>query len=166
MKKLLVLLLTLSFLQGCYSFKGVAIAPDTKTFSVALFANNAPAAPPTLAQEFTEKLKDKIRNSTRLSLVSTEGEADLMFSGSVSGFEVTAVAPQPNQNAAFNQLKISIAVELVDNKNEKNSWKQTFVFQRDFDGSKQLLDVQEGLIKIIAGKILEDVFNKAFTENW
>ena len=151
--------------MGCYSLKGVIISPDTKTFSISLFTNNASAAPPTLAQTFTEKLKDKIRNNTRLSLVNTEG-ADLSFSGQVVGYDVVAVAPQPNQPAAFNQLRITINVELLDAKNEKGSWKQPFSFQADFPGSSQLLTVQDQLIKQITDKILEDIFNKTFTENW
>lgn len=150
---------------GCYSLKGVIISPDTKTFSISLFTNNASAAPPTLAQTFTEKLKDKIRNNTRLSLVNSEG-ADLVFSGQVVGYDVVAVAPQPNQPAAFNQLRITINVELLDTKNEKGSWKQPFSFQADFPGSSQLLTVQDQLIKQITDKILEDIFNKTFTENW
>ena len=158
------LILVLSF-SSCYSFKGVTIAPDTKTFTVNLFTNNASAAPPNLAQSFTEKLKDKIRNNTRLNLVNTEG-GDLIFSGSVVGYDVVAVAPQPNQPAAFNQLRITIAVDLLDSKNEKGSRKQQFSFQADFPGTSQLLQVQDQLIKQITDKILEDIFNKAFTENW
>lgn len=162
-----LLALSCLLVHGCYSLKGVIISPDTKTFSVALFTNNASAAPPTLAQTFTEKLKDKVRNNTRLSLVSTEG-ADLAFSGQVIGFDVVAVAPQPNQPAAFNQLRITINVELVNAKSNdaKDSWKQAFSFQADFPGTSQLLTVQDQLIKQITDKILEDIFNKAFTENW
>lgn len=163
--KIYILAFLILGLNSCYSFKGVTIAPDTKTFSVTLFTNSAAAAPPSLAQSFTEKLKDKIRNNTRLNLVNSDG-ADLMFSGSVVGYDVVAVAPQPNQPAAFNQLRITIAVDLVDAKNEKGSWKQNFSFQADFPGTSQLLQVQDQLIKQITDKILEDIFNKAFTENW
>lgn len=152
-------------LTGCYSFRGVTISPETKTFSVGLFANNAQAAPPTLAQNFTERLKDKIRNNTRLSLVNGEN-ADLAFTGQVVGYDVVAIAPQPGQVAQTNQLKIAINVEVIDNQNEKGSWKQVFTFQADFPGTTQLLTVQDQLIKTITDKILEDIFNKAFTENW
>jgi hypothetical protein len=57
-------------------------------------------------------------------------------------------------------------VELADNKNEKGSWKQSFTFQADFPGNGQLLTFQDQLIKTITDKIAEDIFNKAFTENW
>lgn len=152
-------------LTGCYSFRGITISPETKTYSVALFTSNSQAAPPTLAQNFTERLKDKIRNNTRLSLVNGEN-ADLAFIGQVVGYDVVAIAPQPGQVAQTNQLKIAINVELTDNKNEKGSWKQVFTFQADFPGSSQLLTVQDQLIKTITDKMLEDIFNKAFTENW
>ena len=152
-------------LTGCYSFRGVTISPETKTFSVSLFTSNAQAAPPTLAQNFTERLKDKIRNNTRLSLVNNES-ADLAFVGQVVGYDVVAIAPQPGQVAQTNQLKIAINVELTDSQNEKGSWKQVFTFQADFPGTTQLLTVQDQLIKTITDKILEDIFNKAFTENW
>ena len=163
--KFIIIGLITTFFTACYSLKGVSIDPTNKTFSVTLFSNNASAAPPTIAQGFTERLKDKIRNNTRLVLVNTEG-ADLAYSGTVSSYEVVAVAPQPGQPAAFNQLRIGINVEMTDAKNEKNSWKQTFTFQADFPGTSQLLTVQEQLIKQITDKILEDIFNKSFTENW
>ncbi len=153
------------FFTGCYSLKGVSIAPETKTFSVALFTNNAGGAPPTLAQNFTEKLKDKIRNNTRLSLVQTDA-ADLQFSGQVSGYDVIAQSPQPGQTDAFNQLRITFYVEMLDTKNEKSSWKQSFSFQSNFPGNSQVLQYQDELIKTISTKILDDIFNKAFTENW
>jgi Lipopolysaccharide-assembly len=149
----------------CYSFRGVSIDPETKTYSVNIFTNSTSLAPPTLAQTFTQQLKDKIRNNTRLNLINTEG-ADLTFSGQVVGYDVSSVSPQPNQPAQFNQLRIAIEVEMTDAKNEKASWKQTFTFQADFPGSGQLLDFQDQLIKTISTKLLEDIFNKAFTENW
>ena len=89
-------------LTGCYSFRGVTISPDTKTFSVSLFTSNAQAAPPTLAQNFTERLKDKIRNNTRLSLVNSDN-ANLTFVGQVVGYDIVAIAPQPGQVAQTNQ---------------------------------------------------------------
>ncbi|NJN33450.1 MAG: LptE family protein [Saprospiraceae bacterium] len=150
---------------SCYSFKGISIDPETKTFSVALFTNNAPQAPPTLAQTFTERLKDKIRTNTRLSLVNDDN-AQLQYVGQITGYEPVVVAPQPGQTSAFNQLRIAINVELTDVKNEKGSWKQVFTFQADFPGGTSLIAVQDQLIKQITDKILEDIFNKSFTENW
>ncbi len=161
---LLVLTLGVSF-SRCYSFKGISIAPGTKTYSVQLFKNNAQAAPPTLAQDFTEKLKDKIRNNT--SLILNNGDnADLQFDGQITGFEVLSQTSQQGVSNLQNQLRITFNVELTDTKNEKNSWKQSFSFQGDFPGNSDLLTYQTELIKTITKKVLDDIFNKAFTENW
>jgi hypothetical protein len=148
----------------CYSFKGVSIDSDVKTFSVNLFGNNVPSAPPTIQLTFSEKLREKVRNNTRLQM--SNSESDLTFSGSVDEYSVIAVAPQPGVAAPFNQLKITVSVELVNTKNEKGGWKQAFGFQSNFDGSRSLLTVQDQLIKEISDKIVQDIFNKAFTENW
>ncbi len=152
-------------LSGCYSFKGISIAPGTKTYSVQLFKNNALTAPPTLAQDFTERLKDKIRNNTSL-ILSNGDNADLQFEGQVTGYDVLSQTSQQGVSNLQNQLRITFNVELTDTKNEKNSWKQSFSFQADFPGNSDLLIYQSTLVKTITNKVLDDVFNKAFTENW
>ena len=48
--------LPLLFLSGCYSFKGISIDPEVKTFFVQNFESIASNAPPTLALDFTEKV--------------------------------------------------------------------------------------------------------------
>lgn len=161
----MLLISCIMFNTACYSFKGISIAPGTKTYSVQLFKNNALAAPPTLAQDFTERLKDKIRNNT--SLILNNGDnADLQFEGQITGFEVLSQTSQQNVSNLQNQLRITFNVELTDTKNEKNSWKQSFSFQGDFPGNSDLLIYQANLIKTITNKVLDDIFNKAFTENW
>ena len=151
-------------ISSCYSFKGVSIDEETKTFSVIPFTLSSPAAPPTLGTIFSEKIKDKIRTNTRL--INTTNEAHLAFSGTITDFSVSSQSPQPGVQSVFNQLKITVAVEMTNNLKEKGSWKQSFSFQSDFPGGASLLSVQDGLIKTISDKITEDIFNKAFTENW
>lgn len=150
---------------ACYSFKGISLDPDAKSFSVELFKNNTSAAPPTLQQTFSEKLKDKVRGNTRLKLTAAS-EGDLRFSGVVSRYDVVAVATQPNQAAVYNQLVIGVRVKYENPKKEKESWEQEFKFQSDFPASASIVSVQDELIRVISNKIVDDIFNKAFTENW
>ena len=159
----ITLLLSIFFAQ-CYSFKGVSIDAETKTFSVTPFTLTSPAAPATIGTIFSEKLKDKIRTNTRL--IYSNNEAHLSYSGAITEFTVISQSPQPGQQSVYNQLKITVAVELNDALKEKNSWKQSFSFQSDFPGSASLLSVQDELIRKISDKIIEDIFNKSFTENW
>ncbi|TAK36743.1 MAG: hypothetical protein EPO28_13045, partial [Saprospiraceae bacterium] len=148
---------------GCYSFKGISIPPDVSTFYVKTFENQTPDSEPTLSQEFTELLKDRIRRETRLNYNSEI--PDIEFSGSITGFRVTAEAPKAGEQIGFNKLTISMQVEFINNKDEKANWKQQFSYDDFFEPDQNLLDVQTRLIKNISDELVERIFNRAFT-NW
>ncbi len=149
---------------GCYSFKGNSIDPDVNTFFVQNFENAAGNAPPTLALDFTEKLKDKIRSESRLVLNSEQ--PDVEFTGRVSSFVVVPVAPKPGETVSLNQLKISVSIKFINNKNEKKSWtgERTKSHFAEFSNTADLLTVQDELIRQISVQILDDIFNEAFND--
>ncbi len=159
-----LLFLFLLLLGGCYSFKGISIDPDVTTFNVQNFESVAANAPPTLALDFTEKLKDKIRSESRLVL---NGEQpDVEFTGRISSFSVVPVAPKPGEVVALNQLKISVAIKFINNKNEKKSWpsERTKSHFAEFSNTADLLTVQDELIRQITTQLLDDIFNEAFND--
>ncbi len=156
-------LLLVILVPGCYSLKGYSISPDVYTYYVDAFKLTALNAPATLNQTFAESLKDKISRESRLRY--TEADPDLEFSGTIQGFNVSAVAPQPGERTAFNRLTINLTVEYVNHKQEKDHWTKSFSHFADFAAEQDLLQVQDDLIKIIFDQILEDVFNQAFN-NW
>jgi hypothetical protein len=151
--------------NGCYSLKGISIDPRVATFSVRFFETLAANAPPTLALDFTERLKDKVRNETRLQL-KTE-EADVEFSGKITDFRVVPVAPKPGELVALNQLVIVIQVSAENMKEEKIEWpkEKNFSFFAEFSSQTDLLSVQDQLIRQISDQLLEDIFNHFFN-NW
>lgn len=158
------LCLCLPFFSGCYSFKGISIDPEVSTFFVQNFESVAGNAPPTLALDFTEKLKDKIRSESRLVLNSEN--PDIEFTGRVTGFNVVPVAPKPGEVVALNQLKISVAIKLINNKNEKKSWtsERTKSHFAEFSNTQDLLSVQDVLISQIMVQLMDDIFNEAFND--
>lgn len=152
--------------NGCYSFKGISIDPNIKTFYVQNFENIAPNAPPTLAVDFTEKLKDKVRSETPLTLKTEEPDAE--FSGKVVDFRVIPVAPKPGETVALNRLEIRFSINYVVNKEGvEGSWpaEKSFSHFAEFPNDKDLLSVQDQLISDITKQLLEDIFNAAFN-NW
>jgi hypothetical protein len=163
----LLLLLTISLSIGCYSFKGISIDPNIKTFAVRTFETTAPNAPPTLAIDFTERLKDKIRAETPLAL--NNETPDCEFSGRVTGFDVAPLAPKPGEAVAKNQLKISIRVNYQINKEgittDYPEAGRDFSFFAEFPSESDLGTVQDQLITEINRQLLEDIFNAAFN-NW
>jgi hypothetical protein len=155
-----VLALTCS---GCYTLSGVSIDPAVyKTYYVLQFDNSTDNAPPTLAQEASEALKEKIRTDSRLTLNDTQ--PDIEFKGRITDYAISFEAPRPGEFAALNRLRISIAVEYTDNKDEKKSWKQTFQFFFDYATTVDLASIQQQAHQVILDQIMEDIFNKTFTD--
>lgn len=150
-------------LTSCYSFRGISIDPEVFTFYVDDFELNALNAPVTLDQDFSEALRDKIRRETRLTL--SEVDPDLIFSGAIVRYDVTALDPVQGERTALNRLTIGIRVEYESMKNEEDKWQRTFSFFEDFPADQNLADVEIQLIETIFEQITEDVFNAAFS-NW
>ncbi len=163
---LFILLLAIySAFSGCYTFKGISIDPKIRTFSVKQFENQAANAPPTIGVDFTERLKDKVRTETPLSFKSSEGDAE--FSGKVTDFRVTPVAPRPGETVALNRLEMRIKVGYTVNlEGTRGSWpdEREFSFFADFSSDTDLLSVQNRLIEEISRQLLEDIFNAAFND--
>ncbi len=159
-----LLILGLLVLPGCYSFQGITIDCNLlRTFTVYDFPNQAPTVVPALSQNFTENLRNEIRVKTCLS--NTPANGDVEFNGAITRYEVTSIAPQPGETVAFNRLEISIYVEYFNQKQQDDYWEQTFTRFVDFPSSQNLLSVQDQLIAAITEQIIEDIFNRAFT-NW
>lgn len=151
---------------GCYSFKGISIDPRVSTFFVTNFDNSAPNAPPTLALDFTERLKDKIRAETRL-LLRTD-DAHVEFQGQMTDYRVEPIAPRPGQETvALNRLVIKVKVRAVNNMEDDIRWPAEREFQHfaEFSNDADLTQIQNTLIRQIGEQLLEDVFNYFFN-NW
>ncbi|MDZ4680211.1 MAG: LPS assembly lipoprotein LptE [Saprospiraceae bacterium] len=156
-------LLSVTFWHGCYSFRGIDIDAETRTYYVEQLKNNALDAAPSLPQTFTEALKEKIRTESRLVL--DDKNPDIEFRGAIVDFRVSAESPQPGERTALNRLTIVTAIEFINHKNEAKNWKQNFTFFYNFPSVTSLTSVQEEAIQAIGDQIMEDIFNKAFT-NW
>ncbi len=163
-----IIIVAALFFSSCnVSLKGITIAPTISTFYIDLFQNRAFNAPPDIGIQFTEAFKELVLNSTRLNY--DEYNPDIEFSGSVSSFNVTSVAPEQQENggvgSALNRLSISVEVDYFNKQDEEDTWNQSFSFFQDFESTESLEDVQDELIVTIFDQINQDVFNKAFT-NW
>lgn len=163
----LIFIVLCCVLASCYSFKGTTISPDVKTFYVANFRNNAPNAPAEIGQLFSERLREKVLQESRLAY--SEGDISVEFDGSITSFRVSSVAPSSDADgqigSSLNRLQISVNVEYLNNVTEDESFTQSFSFFQDFDSSESLADLQDGLIEEIFNQVTEDVFNRAFS-NW
>lgn len=155
------LIVIMLIFNACYSLKGIAIDPSTNTFYVAVFENTANNVVANLDQDFTEALRRKIRDNSRLRF--TELEPDIEFSGAITSYRITAQAPQAGETVSFNRLTINVSVDYVNNQKEDDKWTKTFSFFENFEASQNILDIQDGLIQSINDELVERIFNDAFT---
>lgn len=156
-------------LQACtykLSLNGVSIPANMKTLRVEFFENTAPLVVNTLSQQFTEALKERIRNTTSLSVVN--GEADAVMSGTIIDYNIAPVSVQATNNttaplADQTRLTITVNVKYVCDADKKLSFEQPFTKYKDFKG--ELGSQEQALILDINKQLIEDIFNKAFA-NW
>lgn len=145
------------------SLSGASIPPEAKTISVEYFGNQSSIAGPHIAQRFTEKLRDVLQAQTNLSLVSKNG--DLQFSGYIEDYVISPVAIQNNDQPAQNRLTISVFVKYVNPYDPSKSFEQIFIRYADYDGTKNISEVESTLLAEIYRQLTEDIFNRAFN-NW
>ena len=169
MKRLInysLILLCSGMLWACsvnYSFTGTSIAPEIKTFSVEYFPNKSQLVNPNLSELFTEALKDKFLNQTKLELVREGG--DLEFSGMITGYQVKPMAITAGEVAATNRLSVVVKVKFVNNMDHDLDFNKDFEAYSDFSSNSLLSDVEDELIELIIEDLTEDIFNKS-AANW
>ncbi|HEY0176691.1 MAG TPA: LptE family protein [Pedobacter sp.] len=163
---LLLLMPLLVMFDSCsVKLNGASIPPDMKTITVEFFENNAPLVIPTLSQDFTEALKTRIRNQTSLSI--TQSDANAVFEGRITGYDIKPIALQNNNqpSAGGTRLTIRVSVKYTNNLNPKQSFEESFERYQDFTLGSQSVDaVQQQLIKTIDLQLTEDIFNRAFAQ--
>ena len=161
-------LIVVLLFSGCaYKFNGASIPAEMKTVKVTLFENNAPLVVSYLSNTLTEDLKARIRNQTRLSIV--ENDADGVFTGRITGYDIRPIAIQDNTNpiAGANRLTITVQVKYTNNTKdfEKQSFEESFSAFEDFSLAGQTLQSQElQLIRRVNAKLTENIFNRAFAQ--
>jgi hypothetical protein len=148
---------------GVYSFTGASIDPGVKSFTVHTISNQASIIVPSLSQTLTQALRDRFITNTSLKQVENGG--DLEFTGIITNYLVSPVAPVANQIAALNRLTVTVTIEFVNHQNEKQSWSTAFSRYSDYDSSKDLTSIQDQLIKDITQQLVDDIFNKSVV-NW
>ena len=146
-----------------YSFTGANLSPDVKTFAVYYFPNRARLVNPTLSQNFTEKLREKLQRQTSLNELTEDG--DIEFEGQITGYDFRPMAVQKDDLAAQTRLTVSIKLKYTNHKVPEDSFEKNFSAYEDFDSSIPISSAEEELVSAIIDKLTEDIFN-ATIANW
>lgn len=143
-----------------YKFNGAFIDyAKTQSISIADFNNVADLINPTLAQEFSEKLRDKYIKQTRLKVLKTGG--DLHLEGEIVGYELTPMAIGADTYSATTKLTVSIKVRFTNDKNpDDNIEDKIYTAFQTFDSNLMITDVQDELIAVIIEDIADNIYNE------
>ncbi|MGM0376013.1 MAG: LPS assembly lipoprotein LptE [Bacteroidota bacterium] len=157
--------LLLLFNGGCaiqMTFDGASIPEDIHTASVQNFENRASYVNPVLSQNFTEALKDRIIDGSRLRLADGTGDVD--FSGAITRYETEPLAIQSDAVSSETRLNVTINVRYENTKNPDESWESSFSAHRDFPSEQNITAIEGELMDEIIEELTENIFNKAFAD--
>ena len=153
--------------QGCgvYSFSGISISENIKTFQVNFFQNQAPIVEPGIDRTFTFALQDLIQDQTNLSLVPSNGE--LLFEGEIVEYYIAPQASTSENTAAQNRLTITINVRYYNNTKTdgEDDFERRFSFFSDVSATTQLIgsDLDTALEEIF-DRITQDIVNESLAK--
>ncbi len=144
--------------QGCgiYSFSGVNIQPDVKTYTVLPFSNQASLVVPGFAEAFRLALTDKIRQMSNLNYAD---DGDLIYTGTITQYSVSPTASTGDQQAAMNRLTVQVKIEFTNKKHPDDNLSKTYSYYYDFPADKLLDDVKAEAHQVIMEQITQDIFN-------
>lgn len=127
-------------LGGClYGFAGGGLPPSIRTVAILPFDNQTPE--PTLTQEISRAVREAVER--RLGLrQSAEAQADAVVRGSITRYDPDVpVSYQAGEDREVNvtrrQVQISVAVEILDQKQGKSIWQRNLLVKGDYDPGQE-----------------------------
>ena len=162
-RNILFLLALFTLCNSCYSFKGISIPVEINTFNVANFENIAIESPADLEVKFSEALRTKIRNESRLKY--NNNAPDIEFSGELTIFKISSESPAEGNTVALGRLDIGVNIRYKNNLNEKDAWVRSYSYFKTYDSNADFNSIQDELVKEIFAYLTENIFNDSFT-NW
>ena len=159
-----ILMTVFGFATCKYGFKDTAPIPlEVKTFRVNYLENKAQYINTILSPALTEQLKQKIRNTTRLSQTNND-DAHYDISGYVSQYYTSTVSIS-NNNTSGNRLNVGFHLVFKNTLDEKKNFEADLMRTFDFDARLSLQDAERSLNETIVKNIVDEIFNKIFS-NW
>ena len=145
-------------------FNGASIDYEkTKTIQIDNFPIRSAYVWAPMQSIFQTKLTDIYTTQTKLRQVRKNG--DLQLLGEITGFDQYNKGISSNGYSSQVQLKMTVNVRFVNNKNHSEDFERQFSATTEYDSSQQLTAVQEDLVTQMVKDITDQIFN-ATVANW
>ncbi|MDR1671914.1 MAG: LPS assembly lipoprotein LptE [Bacteroidales bacterium] len=164
MKKLVIIFSIPLILCACgritFNMSGASVG-TAKTCQVNYFENRAEIVNPRLSYLVTEALKDKIQSNTSLSLVNSN--ADVLFEGEITGYNVQPQAVQASGLPAKDRLTVTVKVKFTNEVKPEYGYEKSFSRFSEFSSGTSFASVENDLVDEIMEQLMDDIFNAAFS---
>ncbi len=162
---------TAAIICGCtvkYSFTGGSIDPAAMTFSVAYMPNNAQYVSPTLSNDFTTALTERMEQQTRLSQIPEGG--DLSYEGEITGWMDTPAIVSGNDSgvgagAVTNKLTVTVRIRFTNAIQPELNFDRSFSASREYPSESSIMQEEAALLPEIIKDLVNQIFIAA-TANW
>lgn len=152
------LLIVMNSCAVSYTFNGASIDyTKTKSISIVDFNNVAQLIHPPLAQEFSEKLRDKYTKQTRLKLLKSGG--DLHLEGEIVGYDLTPMSIGQDSYSTETKLTVTINVRFTNNQKPEDDFEKKYIAFKSFDSNLMITEVQDELLTTIIEDIADNIYN-------
>lgn len=147
-----------------YGFTGgVVDYATTKTVTINDFPNQAPLVVPTLAQEFTEGVKDLFIRRTKLQMVPNNG--DIEIEGEITGYSTAPMAIKEDAISSLTRLTMTVRIRYTNKAHpEKGTVENSFSAFREFDSNVMLQEAQDANNPDLIKEIAEQIFNSTIAD--
>lgn len=146
---LLCLVFALTFAPGCgYHLVGTGnkLPPHIKSIAFPVFENKT--SQPELHRNLTNAVREAFLNDARVKL-APEGKADLIVKGTLSFYDIRAVAFDRNDVATQYWIKINVELDAYDRVKKKTYLKQELKTRWDYDASDSVVGAEEARLRAL-----------------
>lgn len=160
-------LLGLLLLTGCgyYSLTGASIPDDIETVAVPLAELDAATPIPTLADDLTRLVIDRLVRQTRLALESDPAAADAVLDLRVTRYRAEPAALGSNDRAQLTRITLSVEARYARQDAGEPIFESDFTAYADYDPVVAGPAGEDAAAALALEEIADDVFTAA-TSNW
>jgi hypothetical protein len=161
MKRITLLLVALLLFSGClrYSFTGVSIPENVSTIYIPFFPDNSGSGLSDLSEQLNNALVNRFVNQTRLRLVSSEDQADIILSGNITGYSNQPFSVSGDQTASLNRVQVSVNATFLYTNDEEPLWVRSFSGQSEYDPAIDPLEGESVAATESMDRIAQNMFN-------
>lgn len=155
--------LLLLVLNSCisYSFSGGNIPPEVNTIFIPYFDDRTNSGQTSLSEQLYRSLVDRFINQSRLQLANSEGNADVLLTGSLTKYSVAPFSITGDEVSSENRVEIVIKAKYQYADDTKPVFDKTFNGFANYDPTTDPINGELEAISEALDQITRKLFDDA-----